>query len=284
MPARLFSLVGCLALAACSFNAVQGTAATESDSTTGTGASSSTTTGDPTTSGGGACTPGASVACTCPNGQIGAQVCNPDGKSLGPCACEGGSDSEGGTTTTGSTTDPVTSTTTTGVDTTGTTSTGSSTGPDTTTGVLCDDPGPEPNDVETEAVDLGDLQCDADAKTLTGVLDGGADVDWFAYHGVYNDCGLFAGDPEPTQLLTAGGTVRMCVFVACDDGTPEFDCQDGATMSVSPDGRPGCCNPGDVSFSLNCAGGTETARIFIRLDQGPADACTDYSVEYSYPT
>lgn len=31
------------------------------------------------------CVPGAQLACACPDGGVGAQVCNPDGQSLGPC-------------------------------------------------------------------------------------------------------------------------------------------------------------------------------------------------------
>ena len=46
----------------------------------------------------GGCTPGASVACTCPGGAPGAQICASDGKSLGTCQC--GSGSGGSTTTT----------------------------------------------------------------------------------------------------------------------------------------------------------------------------------------
>jgi hypothetical protein len=47
---------------------------------------------------GGACVPGQSIACACPNGDTGAQVCNEDGASYGPCICEddGGGD-DGGT-------------------------------------------------------------------------------------------------------------------------------------------------------------------------------------------
>lgn len=45
-----------------------------------------------TNSGGAGCTPGKSEACVCTNGNMGAQVCQPNG-SFGPCSCGGG---EGG--------------------------------------------------------------------------------------------------------------------------------------------------------------------------------------------
>lgn len=47
--------------------------------------------------GGGACVPGQSIACACPNGDTGAQVCNDDGASYGPCICEGDGGGDGGT-------------------------------------------------------------------------------------------------------------------------------------------------------------------------------------------
>lgn len=287
MRLSLLVLAGSLVLPACAFDPVQGSGSGASTSSSG-GESSSSTAAEPTTSGGATCVPGVSIACTCPSGQQGAQSCSADGKAYGPCACEGGTDSQGGTTTgttDPATTDPITTDPAT-TDPGTTTDTTTTTGPDTTTtGQLCTDPGPEPNNLESDAVELGDLVCNADAQTFTGVLDDNTDVDWFVYHGVYNDCGIIAGDPEATQVLTAGATIRMCVFAECDQGPVEFECEDGATMSLSPEGRPGCCNQGDVHFTLDCTdGGDESARIYIRLDQGPAGACVDYAVEYSYPT
>jgi hypothetical protein len=41
------------------------------------------------------CTPGASRACACDNGAMGAQTCNADGKSFGECGCSAGSSAGG---------------------------------------------------------------------------------------------------------------------------------------------------------------------------------------------
>lgn len=57
-----------------------------------TGASTGTGSGTGTSS---VCTPGASVACTCTDGQIGAQVCQANGAALGPCVCQSSSTSSG---------------------------------------------------------------------------------------------------------------------------------------------------------------------------------------------
>src|SRR5690242_18465574 len=43
-----------------------------------------------------ACIPGASLACACPDGHTGAQVCSSDGSKLGSCVCSGGSAGTGG--------------------------------------------------------------------------------------------------------------------------------------------------------------------------------------------
>jgi hypothetical protein len=48
-----------------------------------------------TADGDGACVPGMSEACTCDGGQMGAQVCEPDGTGFGECSCNGGETGEG---------------------------------------------------------------------------------------------------------------------------------------------------------------------------------------------
>jgi hypothetical protein len=249
------------------------------------------TSDDPTTGGGGgACVPGASKACTCTNGSMGAQVCAADGNSYGECTCEDGSggtvsSSQGMTT---SSTDPTTAgeTTTTGEPETTTDATtepvGSTGGGSTGEPVECVDSGEEPNEEEMDAIDLGDIGCMDDPESFMGVLSGDADVDWYQYHGVWGfNCGDV--DPSPLHTLTASDNVRMCVFAECDMSMATFECQNGAEAAMSPEGLPGCCDSGDVTFLLNCAmNANESAQMFVRLDQGPADGCVDYSVEYSY--
>lgn len=265
-----------------------GTTAGATDGGESSGGESSTTE-DPTTGGGGggACVPGASKACACTNGATGAQVCAADGKSFGECTCEGGgtvSDSQA-TNMTDPTTDGTSTTTTTGEP--ETTTDASTTEPVESTGstgapVECVDSGEEPNEEEMDAIDLGDIGCMDEPETFMGVLNGDADVDWFQYHGVWGfNCGNV--DPSPLHTLTASDTVRMCVFADCDMSNAVFECQEGSEMAMSPDGLPGCCAQGDLTFLLNCAmNNNESAQMFVRLDQAAADACVDYSVEYSY--
>ncbi len=223
-----------------------------------------------------------------------AQTCNPDGKGFGACGCDGGSASDtngatSGTVTTDptATTEPATSgpsTTgpmTTGPMTTGPMTTGSS-GPDTTGGMGgCVDPGPEPNEMADAAVDLGEQTCMDDPKMLSGVLDGAMDVDWFTYHGAWIDaCGQI--DPTVMNTLTASDMVRLCVFADCDNSNAAIMCNN-AMMAMGPNGAPGCCAMGSVSYVMNCQmNPNESAQIYVRLDQAPADSCVDYSIEYSF--
>jgi hypothetical protein len=288
----LHGLLSGLLLIACGKSDDLTAGATESGGTTGA-TSDEPTTNDPSAgSSGQVCTPGQSSQCACTNGESGAQVCAADGKGFEPCVCEGsGSGSDSATMATTITTDPVTTgpdltttgpdLTTTGPETTGPDST--TTGPDSTTGMgSCEDPGPEPNDEEGDAIDLGDQTCTGEDGNLSGVLNGDTDVDWFRYRGV-DGMGCGFNNPFASHTLTASDNVRMCVFAECDQGDPQFMCPQGSQNDDSPDGRPGCCGMGDLVFNFNCMGSqNETADFYIRLDQAPADSCVDYSVVYSF--
>ncbi|HEY8378586.1 MAG TPA: hypothetical protein VIK91_18960, partial [Nannocystis sp.] len=63
---------------------------TDSDASTSSGTTESNPTTGPVTP---KCVPGMSIACTCTNGDKGAQVCNDQGTAYFPCECEGSSNS-----------------------------------------------------------------------------------------------------------------------------------------------------------------------------------------------
>lgn len=276
------------------------TAGAGTGGTTGSGtAPDDATTGSTTgaTTSGPSCVPGASSACACTNGDPGAQVCEPDGKSYGECTCEGGgtdseSDSNTGPTTGPGTTTGVSATTgdsatiedsaTTGSGTTGEGTDGATTLGE-TEGIACDDPGAEPNEDEADAVEQDDKMCNAMPGTIEGVLDGDADVDWFTYHTV-DTMGCGFANPTSNLVLLADQGVRMCVFVDCDQGDAEFKCPITAMDEASPDGLPGCCTAaGALDFGLNCtASMNESAEFFVRLDAAPADSCVAYNVTYTW--
>jgi hypothetical protein len=287
--------LGLVAIGCSQSDALTTSGETESSSGTGT-TDDSPTTNDPSAAsntGGESCTPGKSDACTCTNGDPGAQVCEADGKGYEPCVCEGGgsnSNSESDST------DPTTTgveMTTTGVQETTTGVEETTTGLDTTDGaessssssggvIDCDDPGPEPNEVEAEAVALGDQNCQGDDGEAQGVLAGDADVDWFTYHAI-DGMGCGFGDPNTTNTIDAGEAVRLCVYAECDMGQIEFECPNGAQGEDSPEGRPGCCGEGEVTFGFNCMGTmSESANIYVKVDDAPADSCVEYTLTYSF--
>ena len=241
-----------LVLLACGKDPAPGTAG-ETDTGTGTdstGEPTSTTTSTTTNATGmGSCVPGMSVGCACPDGGMGAQVCNPDGNSFSACECQGGSMTGTTTTTTTTTTTDPGTTTDPAMTTDPGMTTGSMSGSSSGGGNACNDPGPEPNEDEMSAVDLGDQDCTADPQTLSGMLAGDADVDWFLFHGVWdNACGF--NDPVPELQINANPDVRLCAYAKCDMSTvAPFQCQNGSMADMSPDGLPGCCNTGgDVAF------------------------------------
>lgn len=182
------------------------------------------------------------------------------------------------TTTEGETTEPDTTTTTT---TTTTTDTSTSTGPDTTTGPMCDDYGTEPNEIEGDADNLGDQVCKAGAKTFQGILNGESDIDWFRFYGKDSNC---EGHLTAKIDVTAPDSLEVCMFADCHGNyNTDFDCPGRTSSANSPDGRKGCCGSGSMQYSINCVGTfDESADIYVRLYNAPADACLEYSVAYSY--
>lgn len=281
-------LASSLSLVACGKDPAPGSGS-DTDTGTGTDSTGEATTSTSTTSttnmtGMGSCVPGMSVGCACPDGGMGAQVCNPDGMSFSDCECAGTSMTSTTSMTT-VTTDPSTTgdPMTTGEPMT-TGSTGAMSGSSSGGGGVCGDPGPEPNEDEMNAVDLGDIDCQSDPVTLNGLLDGANDVDWFKFHGVWiQDCGT--NDPVPELQINANPDVRLCAYAVCDMSmVAPFQCQNGSMADMSPDGLPGCCNTGGpVAFQVNCSmNPDESAQLFVRVDQGQADMCIEFSVDYGY--
>lgn len=146
------------------------------------------------------------------------------------------------------------------------------TGTSTMTGE-CRDPGPEPNDVEAQALPLPDQACLHEAAEFFGALTAG-DVDWYDYHAALA-CDLEVIHARVQLFEQLEG--RVCLFVACDVGPVELECPPTATSSSSPDGVDGCCVDGSaVDLAFACPAAEDpSARLSLRLDG--ADACVAYS-------
>ncbi|MBX3126241.1 MAG: hypothetical protein KF718_05970 [Polyangiaceae bacterium] len=146
-----------------------------------------------------------------------------------------------------------------------------------TGGSSCLDIGFEPNETEATATDLGAMtDCDSTGKTVVAKLDGATDVDF--YRVVASDVAGCVVDPSFETTTQA----RLCAFFECPGVA--VACASPATQATSPDGRKGCCIPsgGTLKATPDCSGSNDGSTVYIRMDQGPADQCTSYSVKFHY--
>lgn len=199
----------------------------------------------------------------------------------------GGSDGQGGTSgtssnttgaTTGNTSSSSNGSTSASSSTSG--STAASTSASTGTGLSCNDTGPgEQNGTEATAHDLGDItDDDGDEGTVSGVVAGENDEDWYKYDG----SDTFSGVVDPTRTVTSSGAVRICKFLQCTSGTADFTCPAGTTSSTSPEGRPGCCDDASFAVDFNCAGTSDDdATVYVRVDAAQ-NLCINYTLKYHY--
>lgn len=147
----------------------------------------------------------------------------------------------------------------------------------------CDpDPG-EPNDVAAEATMLEPISDDdLEGTMLSGVLENPGDIDWFVYRG----SDVVGETVDPARLLvTEGGSLEMCKYLDCIEGTELITCPPGS-MPAESAGHPGCCGAGSIVFDpegFECEGGAfETgADVYIRLLNATAQ-CVTYEVSYHY--
>ena len=164
-----------------------------------------------------------------------------------------------------------------------TTSTSTSTTPSTGTSG-CNDLGPgEPNDTESTAHDLGTIgDCDDEGGSVSGLLDGPTDPDWYKYYGT-DASSLCTTDPN--RSVTSSHPIRVCKFIQCDDNEAnDFECPSGTSSATSPDGRPGCCAASSIDFSLTCGSSSlnaDNAMVYVRIDT-QENACVTYTLTYAY--
>lgn len=95
---------------------------------------------------------------------------------------------------------------------------------------------PDDNDEET-AKSFGDItDNDDDAFTISGILGGAEDTDWYTYHGK----DTFGYIVEPKANLLAGG-LRLCQFLVCDAGgaaQSEVTCPAGTKFAYLAEPAP----------------------------------------------
>lgn len=147
-------------------------------------------------------------------------------------------------------------------------------------GTDCDDEEYEPNNKESQAVDLGKISDDDDdGGRIKGILSTGTDVDWFKYYG--EDGYLSEVDPGRDVVL---GDIELCGFFQCADGELDgFACPSGTTALESPDGRSGCCSDSGFEVSPECTGIDDSVLVYIRVRHAQAvgsKTCVPYEVDY----
>lgn len=149
---------------------------------------------------------------------------------------------------------------------------------------MCNDDGPgEPNDSEATAVDLGTIDdCNGSGSTVTGLLFGVADVDWYKYQGV--DTFGIGCSVDPKRTVTSSDPLTLCKYFQCPDNDETFDCPSGTSPATSPDGRPGCCGDGGFTVGLTCGSSSlnsDDALVYIKLETAVND-CVNYSLSFEY--
>ncbi len=154
------------------------------------------------------------------------------------------------------------------------------------------DPAPPDADQCIDPSDAGDQEnasmslpaandCDAAAKTISGVLKGSADQDFYSVSATDDWCSF---DPE-FESTTAG--TELCVYARCKNTTTSAvtACAQGV-KSTSPSGLTGCCAaaPGRAVPTLDCGTwtGDDSADFFVRVRQINGDKCLPYAVSYRF--
>lgn len=145
-------------------------------------------------------------------------------------------------------------------------------------GGVCDQADWEPNDSESTARPLADIDdCDDHGGNVKGTLAPG-DVDWFTFKASDSAfCSI-----HPFVRLASADNVSICMFFKCDSGTTEVQCPEGTQDWSSNPSHPGCCTSlTPMEPTLNCTGTIdETARVWLQVSWLENTDCRSYSIDY----
>lgn len=156
---------------------------------------------------------------------------------------------------------------------------------DTSTGngpLMCDQESSESNDTESTARDLGTTSDCNGGDTVTGVLEGVTDIDWYKYQGT-DEFGINCS-VDPVRSVTASQTVEFCKYIQCIDEEADFECPGTTDPATSPDGRAGCCGPMGFQVDFICGGSSvndDSAWIYMSIET-TSNTCVDYDIDYDF--
>ena len=105
--------------------------------------------------------------------------------------------------------------------------------------------------------------CDSTGSSLTSVISGSSDVDYYAYSGT--DTTGCVVDPS-AQVDTDG--LEVCVIASCKSGIIALaGCSAGSPASSLPSNMAGCCAQGtiEVKPDVSCSGSDDSMDILMRV-------------------
>lgn len=143
-------------------------------------------------------------------------------------------------------------------------------------GVICADPDDAPDFEDT----LGyTATTNAVRHTVTGVVDGELDVDWYGYD--------IAGSPTTSVSLSEGIAAELCVFYRCKAGTLTVTCNGGSASAVDEEGNSGCCATSTASVAaalttfMYCSSAADDSYTMISITSR-AQQCVDYTAYFDF--
>lgn len=123
--------------------------------------------------------------------------------------------------------------------------------------------------------------CDDDMKTVTGIMKGAADVDYYKLSAL--DHRLTCHKDTDFQAETPG--TNLCVYLRCKNDTPNAvkGCK-GGVLTRGDGGVMGCCAaaPAHTAPDFDCSGTNESADISLVVTQVGGDECLPYKVNYRF--
>lgn len=117
------------------------------------------------------------------------------------------------------------------------------------------------------------------AHTVTGVIDGEYDVDWYGYD--------ITGSPTTAVSLANAVAAELCVFYQCKAGTLTVQCNNGSAAAVDEEGNSGCCATGTAttapSFTtlMYCSPGADDSYTMLSVTS-LEDQCADYTAHFNF--
>ena len=148
--------------------------------------------------------------------------------------------------------------------------------------LMCGSDAPEDNGTQVTATPLPSIDdCDSSGSTVSAISSGMGDTDWTHYFGT--DPALALCTVDPTAQIDAPG-LRVCIFIICPTGTTTITSCTNGSPDTSPAGSPGCCTTSTTAMTvkLSCGGTSDSADVYMRVDQPSSDQCVPYDLAYHF--